>query len=124
MATTEVVTSKFDTLKLILAAAILGAGIYGYYYFAEQSQLYRTLAMFGVLVVVTTVVYQTALGKRVWGYLLDARAELRKVVWPTRSETIQTTLIVAVVVVIVGLGIWGIDWVFGALMQWLLGLGG
>ena len=47
--------------------------------------------------------------------------ELRKVVWPTRQETIQTTLIVVAMVVVAALILWGLDKVFFWLVAWLTG---
>ena len=55
------------------------------------------------------VAYQTALGKSLWSYVVGSRIELRKVVWPTRQESIQATLMIAVVVLLMALLLWGLD---------------
>ena len=55
------------------------------------------------------VFFCTRLGKRFWSFVQSAHAELRKVVWPDRSETLRTTLLVLVVVVLAGLFLWAVD---------------
>lgn len=115
--------SRFDAVKILLAIAIVAAGLYGFYAYAEQYiLLYRVLALLALVIVALVIGYQTSAGKVLWGYLLDSRTELRKVVWPTRSETTQTTLIVVVVVVAAGVFLWLADMAFGWLIQWLLAL--
>jgi preprotein translocase subunit SecE len=64
------------------------------------------------------IVYQTNLGKRIVGFFKDARTEVRKVVWPTRAETVQTTLTVFIIVVLVGIFLW----LFDMLLAWLFKL--
>lgn len=77
-----------------------------------------------VLVLVAGVVAaQTAKGKAFIAFAKDARTEVRKVVWPTRQETMQTTLIVIVVTVIMGLLLWGLDAILLRLVSFLTGLG-
>ncbi len=123
MATVEATESKLDSVKLALAVLVLAAGVYGFYHFEQQFLLiYRVLALLGVVLVSLLIVYQTAKGKSIWQYAQDSRTELRKVVWPTRTETLQTTLIVAVIVIIVGLALWLLDIFFGWFIQWLLSL--
>ena len=114
MTTTETSQSRFDGLKLGLALLFITAGIGAYYYFADQYiLLYRVLALVGVAAFAVVLVYQTEFGKRTWQYMQDARTELRKVIWPTRTETAQTTLVVAIVVIAVGLFLWLLDLFFG-----------
>jgi preprotein translocase subunit SecE len=123
MTAVETTQSRFDAVKTMLAIAIVVAGIYAFYGYAEQYiLLYRVLALLAVIAVAVVIMYQTLWGKNLWSYLLDARTELRKVVWPTRAETTQTTLIVIVVVVVTGIFLWGADLFFGWLIQWLLAL--
>jgi preprotein translocase subunit SecE len=70
------------------------------------------------------IAMQTEKGRQVWGFFQDAQTEVRKVVWPTRDETIQTTLIVIIMVVIVSLILWGLDWALGSMISKLLARGG
>lgn len=123
MTTVETTQSKFDTVKLAAAALVLAGGVTGFYYYAEQFFLpYRVLALLAVTVVSIVIAYNTAAGKSLWTYAQDSRAELRKVVWPTRTETMQTTLVVAIVVVVVGLILWLLDIGFGWAIRELLAL--
>ena len=101
--------SRFDSVKLVFAAAIVAAGIYGFYYFADQSQLYRVLGILVIGLIALGVVLTTHQGQDAWGFVKDARMEVRKVVWPSRQETIQTTMIVMVMVFIVGVILWLLD---------------
>lgn len=100
---------KLDSLKFLIAIALLIGGIVQFYYFAEESQLYRILALLAFVALAMGVVYTTRLGQSLWLFARDARTEVRKVIWPTRQETIQTTLMVVVMVILVGLMLWLID---------------
>ena len=95
--------------------------ILGFYYFDTYSQLLRVLAMLGVIAVSVLITYQTVMGKRIWQFASDAKIEVRKVVWPSRQETIQTTLIVFVMVLIMGVILWLFDMMLGAILRVLTG---
>ncbi len=113
-----------DKLKLLVAGLLVVAGIAGFYQFADQPQLYRVLGLLVVLGLATGVALLSTPGRAAWEFGRSAILEVRKAVWPTRQETMQTTLLVMVMVVIVGLMLW----LFDLLMKWavtlLLGLGG
>ena len=100
---------KLDSLKFLIAIALLIGGIVQFYYFEEESQLYRVLTLLGFIAVALGVVYTTRKGLSLWLFARDARTEVRKVIWPTRQETMQTTLMVVVMVILVGLMLWLID---------------
>ncbi|MBS1214748.1 MAG: protein translocase subunit SecE [Proteobacteria bacterium] len=102
-------TSAFDTAKLVLAIGILIAGIAGFYYFSAQALLYRVLGVIAVAGVAVALIYNTALGGSIWGFIKEARIEVRKVIWPTRQETVQATLVVVALVFLVGLILWLLD---------------
>ena len=102
-------TSAFDTAKLVLAIGILIAGIAGFYYFSAQALLYRVLGVIAVAGVAVALIYNTALGGSIWGFIKEARMEVRKVIWPTRQETVQATLVVVALVFLVGLILWLLD---------------
>lgn len=116
--------SAFDSVKLVLAIALLGAGVMGFYWYPEYSLLYRTLALVGVVLVSTALFFATAPGRAFWGFFQESRVELRKVTWPTRQETVHTTLMVVVMVLIVGLILWLFDSLFLWLVRLLTGQGG
>ena len=125
VAKTEVeVTNKLDTFKLLLAIVVLLAGIAGFYYYEAEGLLYRVLGLLAFVLIALGVVYTTNLGRSVVGFGREARAEVRKVVWPSRQETVQTTLMVIVAVIIIGIFLWLIDMVLVSAVQYLTGQGG
>ncbi|MDO7573346.1 MAG: preprotein translocase subunit SecE, partial [Oceanospirillaceae bacterium] len=81
---------------------------------SDQSLLYRTLALVALAAVALFVALQTDKGRGYAVSFREARKEIRKVVWPNRQETTQTTLIVVVVVLIMALVLWGLD----SLLSW------
>lgn len=107
---TEQSASKLDTMLLAAAAVLLFGAMVAFYYFAVQWLLpVRLAVLLGGVAAAAALTYRTALGKLTWAYLVGSRAELRKVVWPSRQESIQTTLLIAVVVLVVALLMWGLD---------------
>lgn len=107
--TVEKPSSSVDAVVWVVALAILAGGVYANAYFAAVPVLYRVLAGIVVAAVAAAVVLQSTQGRSAWNLAKEARVEVRKVVWPTRQETTQTTLIVVVVVFLVGLLLWGLD---------------
>jgi len=116
--------SPFDLVKVVLSVLLLTAGVVGFYWYPEYSVLYRTLALIGVVLVAAGLFFATAPGRMLWTFIQESRAELRKVTWPTRQESIHTTLMVAVMVVVVGLILWLFDSLFLWLVRLLTGQGG
>jgi preprotein translocase subunit SecE len=110
-----------DTAKLIVALVLLLAGIIFYYYFAtEPYKLVFAYRVGGLLVGVAlalALASQTDIGRRTWFFLKDSRMEVRKMVWPTRQETMQTTIAVIIMVVLLGIFLFLLDLLF----VWLLG---
>lgn len=109
--------TTLDWLKWLVAAILVIAGIIASYYYNDQPWPLRLLAWLFLLLVVAAIAAQTSQGKQVLNFAREARIELRKVYWPTRQETMQTTLVVGAMVVVLALILWGID---GSLM-WLIG---
>ena len=118
------VSNKLDTFKLVIAIAILLAGIGGFYYYVDASLLYRVLGLVGVVMVAVGIALTTGTGHAILSFGREARAEVRKVVWPTRQETVQTTLMVVVAVIILGIFLWLIDMMLLSGVQLLTGQGG
>ncbi|MCW8883893.1 MAG: preprotein translocase subunit SecE [Motiliproteus sp.] len=108
--------SKLDSLKWIVVVALVVVGVVGNSYYSDQSLLYRVLALLALAIVAALVALQTAKGKAFFDLFKEAKNEIRKVVWPSRQETVQTTAIVVVVVLIVGLLLWAID----SLLSWIV----
>jgi preprotein translocase subunit SecE len=102
-------SSALDTVKLLVALALLVAGIIGFYHFEDQATWIRLLGLLGVVALAVFVVVQTPTGRSIWRFAADSRTEVRKVVWPTRQETLQTLLIIAIAVLITALFLWAVD---------------
>lgn len=119
--TEEVVSSKLDTFKLMLAIAVLIFGIVGFYYYEAESQLYRVLGVVFAVLVAIAISATTRLGQGLIGFGREARMEVRKVVWPTRQETVQTTFMVIVAVIIIGIFLWLIDMLLSQAIQLITG---
>ena len=98
-----------DTVLLLLSVAILVGAIVAYYYYANQSVLLRSVGVLIAFGLAVWVAFQSAQGRTLWGFIQGSRVELRKVVWPTREEAIQTTIIVLVFAVIMGTFFWLLD---------------
>ena len=108
--------SRFDTLKWLVVFVLIAVGVIGNQYFNTESLLYRVLALLGLGIVAAWVALLTERGRRFATLLKEARVEIRKVVWPTRPELVQTTMIVVVFVLVVALILWGMD----SLISWLV----
>ena len=124
VAKTEVeVSNTMDTVKLVLSLLVLLAGVSGFYYFEAESLLYRVLGLLVFVFIALGIMYTTNTGQSVIGFGREARIEVRKVVWPTRQETVQTTLMVIVAVIIVGIMLYFIDMALLEAVQYLTGRG-
>ena len=98
-----------DTAKLALAVAIIVASVVAYYYFPDAPVALRALGVLVALGLAAFVALQSVQGQSIWRFIQGARVELRKVVWPTREETIQTTIAVFVFASIMGVFFWLLD---------------
>jgi preprotein translocase subunit SecE len=95
--------------------------VVGNSYFSNESLLYRVLAIVALAAMAGFVALQTAKGASFWSLVKGARTEIRKVVWPTRQETVQTTMIVVAFVLLVALILWGLDSFLGWLASLVIG---
>lgn len=114
-------SGKQDALLWVLIAVLLCAGIVAYYYFQELAWALRASAALVLICIIIAIASQTSQGNKAWNFAKEARFELRKVVWPTRQETIQTTMIVVAMVVIMALILWGVDSILMWAVSWLTG---
>ena len=110
---TESTSSAFDTLKLMTAVLVLIAGVVGFYYFEDESQLLRVLGMLGIAAIAFAIAATSQPGRQGLAFVKDARVEVRKVVWPTRQETLQTTIAVLFMVILVAIMLWLFDMFLG-----------
>ena len=113
-----------DTLKWLVATVLLGAALMAFYIYSEESLLLRVIGLLVVAGAATAIAFTTDKGRATWEFMREARTELRKVVWPTRKETTQTTLVVIGVVVVVAIFLWLVDGLLSWIVQLLLGRGG
>jgi preprotein translocase subunit SecE len=105
----ESTPSVADTAKLLLAVAVLIGGIVAYYWFENESILLRVGGLIVALVIGAVIAFQSLQGQLLWRFIQSSRNEIRKVIWPTRQETLQTTLTVLVFTLILGVFFWILD---------------
>ncbi|WP_439859913.1 preprotein translocase subunit SecE [Pseudomonas sp. MBLB4136] len=120
-ANAEAKDSRFDLLKWLVVVALVVVGVVGNQYFSAEPILYRVLVLLVLAGVAGAVALQTAKGQVFTELAKEARVEIRKVVWPTRQETTQTTLIVVAVVLVMALVLWGLDSLLGWLVSLIVG---
>ncbi|MBT8419862.1 MAG: preprotein translocase subunit SecE [Gammaproteobacteria bacterium] len=113
-----------DGIKWFSAVLLLAVAIGGFYYWSDQSSLLRLIGLLVAFGLVGAILLQTAQGRLAWDTIKEARMEVRKVIWPTRKETVQTTMIVIVVVFLMAMVLWMLDGLLGLIMRHLLGQGG
>ncbi len=113
-----------DKIKLLVAVLVMAAGIAGFYMYADEALLYRVLALVAVFIVAFIIILQTQVGLGAWNFGRSAVLEVRKAVWPTRQETLQATIMVMVLVIIVGIILWLFDMMLLSAVQMLTGQGG
>jgi preprotein translocase subunit SecE len=118
---TEQVGGGVDTAKLSVAVALLIAGVMAFYYFSAESTLIRVVGLLAVAGVAVGIAMTTAKGRMLAAFMGNSRTEVRKMVWPTRVETTQTTLIVIGVVILVGIMLWLMDTLFGWIIRQFIG---
>jgi preprotein translocase subunit SecE len=116
--------TALDAAKLAAGIAILAAGIAGFYLLGQQPIWLRWILVLAALAVGALVGLQSYQGKTFWAFVQSSRVELRKVVWPNRQETMQVTIVVFAMIIVLGLFFWGLDSLLGFLTRWLAGRGG
>ena len=113
--------SALDWLKWLVVAALLGGGVYGNWYYGDESLLIRVVALIAVALLAGFIAIQTERGRNTWTLVKEARSEIRRVVWPSNQETTQTTLVVLVLIVIFALILWGLDSLLGWIVSSVIG---
>jgi preprotein translocase subunit SecE len=121
----EAPTTVTDVVKQVFSVVFVVAGVTAFYYFSEAVPLlYRVLGLLVIVLAAMGLMLTTGIGQGVWQFALDSRQEVRKVVWPTREETVRTTLLVFAMVTIVGLILWALDAFLFWGVRFLTGQGG
>jgi len=114
-------TTSADKLKLSVAVLLVLSAIGGFHYWGEHSLLLRVLGLLAVVAVAGAIALQSVPGRALVDFALESRTEVRKVVWPTRQETIQTTLVVLAMVLAIGLVMWLVDMVLVSIVRVVTG---
>ncbi|MBK1642730.1 preprotein translocase subunit SecE [Chromatium okenii] len=112
---------SLETFKLTVAVFLLILGITAFYSFSGISTLVRVIGLLVFVGGAAAIVFQTELGRLLWQFVVDSRIEVRKVVWPSRQETLQTTLVVIAMVLVVGIVLWLFDLILMAILRFLTG---
>jgi preprotein translocase subunit SecE len=112
----EDVSSAGDRIKAVLALVVVLAGIVGFYALAQQPMIARVGSVLGGLLVGGAIAWFSGPGQRFFAFAKDSWAETRRVVWPTRKETTQMTLIVFAFVVAMAIFLWAVD----KSLEWVL----
>ena len=112
---------KLDSVKWLLVVAVILGGVYANSFYATEPLLYRAIAGLVLVAIVIGIMLQTVIGQATWDLAKESRVEIRKVVWPTRQETVQTTMIVVAVVIVVALILWALDSSVSWVVQGVIG---
>ncbi|ABE48537.1 preprotein translocase subunit SecE [Methylobacillus flagellatus] len=112
-----------EKIKLVISLLLVAAGVAGFYLLADQALVVRILAFLAGIVVALLVVKTTPVGQNAISFAREAVLETRKVVWPTRKETIQTTAAVFGLVIIMAIFLWIVDVGFMWAVKQLMGRG-
>ena len=112
-----------DKAKLVVAVAMVALGVWGYYWLADSALVLRVLAVIAVLLAAGAVAWWSEPGKQFAVFAGESVAEVKKVVWPTRKETLQTTAAVFAFVVVMAVFLWisdkALEWIlYDLIMGW------
>ncbi|MBL0688925.1 MAG: preprotein translocase subunit SecE [Pseudoalteromonas sp.] len=118
----ETPSSGMESVKWLVAIALLAGAVVGNHMFADQSVLLRAIGVVVAIAAGLAIASQTFKGRTFLAFAKEARIEVRKVIWPTRQETTHTTLIVLVATVIMALILWGLDGILFRAVGFLTGL--
>ncbi|MBX3652417.1 MAG: preprotein translocase subunit SecE [Burkholderiales bacterium] len=110
-----------DKIKVAAAVLLVAAGVGGFYYLQESATVIRLAVFLAGLAAGAVVLWTTAAGQSFFAFAHESAAETRKVVWPTRNETLQATAIVFVFVVIMALFLWLVDGILLWIIKKLIG---
>ncbi len=112
-----------DKIKFVLALLLLVAGVVGFYVLAEQAMILRVLSVLLGVLLSGLLAWKTEPGQQFFTFARESTLEAKKVVWPTRKETMQTTGLVFAFVVLMAVFLWltdkSIEWVlYDLILQW------
>jgi len=105
-----------DKIKLGIAVLLVAAALWGFYYLGASPMIARLGVILAGVLLATAVAWTSEPGKRFYVYSQEAIAETRKVVWPARKETVQTTGVVVAFVIVMAIFLWIVD----AILAWVV----
>ena len=120
---TESSSNPLDMFKWVVVFALLAGVITANYMYGEMSVLYRAIAAVVIVAIAGFIAATTEKGSAFITFAKESRMEVRKVVWPTRQETNQTTLIVMVATLVMALILWGLDGIIVRVLGFITGIG-
>ena len=112
-----------DKIKLIIAFFLVAAGIAGFYYLRDSATVIRLVSLLIGVLLAMGVTWTSEPGKRFFVFARDSVAEAKRVVWPTRKETLQTTGIVILFAITMALFLWAVDATLMIAVNKLMGRG-
>ena len=117
----ETQESRGDIFKWAVVVLLIAVAVVGNNFYSAESLLYRLIAVVVLAGIAGFVALNTAKGRSFAKLAKEAKTEIRRVVWPTRQETVQTTLIVLAVVIFMSLVLWGVDSLLGWIVSAVIG---
>ena len=108
-------------LRWLIVVAIVAAGVVANSIYGDYPLLYRVVGLLVLAAIALFIAVNTEQGSSIWAVIKEAQTEVRKVVWPTRQETSQTTLIVVALTILMGFILWGLDALFGWIASLIIG---
>jgi preprotein translocase subunit SecE len=117
-------TGPLDKVKVVIAIALLVGGVAAYYIYEDSPTVVRVAGVLLALAMAIGVFMTSVPGRDLWRFVQGSRVELRKVVWPTRQETVQTTLVIIFFVILMGIFFWLLDMFLMWATKLLTGQGG
>ena len=113
-----------DKIKLLVAFLLVAAGIMGFYYLGDSAAVVRLISVLTGVVLATVVAYTSDPGRRFFTFGKDSVSEAKRVVWPTRKETLQTTGVVILFAITMAVFLWAVDASLMIMINKLMGRGG
>src|SRR3989338_4479010 len=112
-----------DKIKLVIAFLVIVAGIAGFYYLHDSAAVLRLASVLVGLLLAAAVAWSSDPGKRFFIFGKDSVAEAKRVVWPSRKETLQTTGVVILFAIVMALFLWAVDASLMMMVNKLMGRG-
>lgn len=116
MSTEANTSSGFDSVKWLAAVVLIAGAVYANHFMDQMENIHglvQAAIIIALIALALLIASTTGKGKNAVEFAKESRMEVRKVVWPTRQEAIQTTLIIVLFVVLIALFLWGVDSLLG-----------